>query len=152
MCHLLNLLIYLKETDWFHIFILHLVSEATVWRWLTWVADSCSSHKTSVGLGDCWPGNISWEIRRTVANTNRSTRYWFVVHTVNLEWWLSNQTLVDNRPYAPQVSLGVIVLGHDDFWGLRENRSRAKNHNTELYVTNQADRSFLKLTHRKYRE
>lgn len=41
---------------------------------------------------------------------------------MNLEGWLANQALVDDRPYAPQVGLGVIVLGHDDFWGLERSQ------------------------------
>lgn len=67
------------------------------------------------------------EIRCTVRNIYRAMCYWLIVQTINLEWWLSNQTLVDNRPYAPQVSLGIIVLGHDDFGGLRGKRSQTKS-------------------------
>lgn len=35
-----------------------------------------------------------------------------------LERWLPYETLVDNRPNAPHVCLGVIVLRHDHFRGL----------------------------------
>lgn len=51
---------------------------------------------------------------------------WFIVCSINLERWLADQTLVDDCPYAPQVGLGIIVLGHDDLWGLREERSQSK--------------------------
>lgn len=37
----------------------------------------------------------------------------------NLEGRLADQALVDDRPYAPQVGLGVVILRHDDLWGLR---------------------------------
>lgn len=36
----------------------------------------------------------------------------------HLEGWLAHQTLVDDGSYAPQISLGIVVLGHDDLWGL----------------------------------
>ena len=36
-----------------------------------------------------------------------------------LEGGLPYKTLVDDRPDAPQVCLGVVVLGHDDLWGLK---------------------------------
>lgn len=45
---------------------------------------------------------------------------------LNLEGWFSNQTLVDDCAYAPQVSLGIVILRHDDLWGLREQRSARK--------------------------
>lgn len=38
---------------------------------------------------------------------------------VNLEGRLADQALVDDRPDAPQVGLGVVILGHDDLRSLR---------------------------------
>lgn len=32
----------------------------------------------------------------------------------HMKWCLSGQTLVDDSAYAPQISLGIVVLGHDD--------------------------------------
>jgi hypothetical protein len=37
----------------------------------------------------------------------------------HLERGLPRQTLVNNGPDAPEISLPVIVLGHDDFRGLQ---------------------------------
>lgn len=36
----------------------------------------------------------------------------------HLKWSLSSQTLVHNGAYAPQISLGIIMLGHDDLRSL----------------------------------
>ena len=57
--------------------------------------------------------------------------YWFVVPSINLERWLADQTLVNDCPYAPQVGLGVVVLGHDDLWGLSEERAKSKDQDQE---------------------
>lgn len=38
--------------------------------------------------------------------------------TTHLEGRLADQALVDDRPDAPQVGLGVVILRHDDFRGL----------------------------------
>lgn len=53
-----------------------------------------------------------------------------VVRSINLERWFPNQTLVDDRAYAPQVSLGVVVLRHDDLWGLKEQSQTSKDPDT----------------------
>lgn len=61
--------------------------------------------------------------------------YQFVVHSINLERWFADETLVDDCPYAPEVCLGVVVLGHDDLWGLREDRTQVKIQSRESYAT-----------------
>lgn len=65
-------------------------------------------------------------IRRRVANIHRRVCKWFVAQSKNLERRLADQTLVDDRPDAPQVGFGIVVLGHNDLWRLRERRSRIK--------------------------
>lgn len=94
--------------------------------WLTWVGDSCSFHRTSSGLEGCWPENVNTDIRPRGTHFYKHIWEQFAVHINNLEWGLANQTLVDDCPYAPQVSLGVIILRHDDLWGLREQRLRVR--------------------------
>lgn len=94
--------------------------------WLTWVEDSCSFHRTSSSLEGCWPKNVNTDIRPRGTHFYKHIWEQFAVHINNLEWGLANQTLVDDCPYAPQVGLGVIILGHDDLWGLREQRLRVR--------------------------
>ena len=45
---------------------------------------------------------------------------------------LPGQTLVHNSTYAPQISLGIIVLGHDDLRSLRADKHR---HQLRVMVT-----------------
>lgn len=40
----------------------------------------------------------------------------------HLEGSLAAQTLENDGADAPQVSLGIVVLRHDDLWGLRRKR------------------------------
>lgn len=42
----------------------------------------------------------------------------FFSRATHVKWSLSSQTLVHHSAYAPQISLGIIVLGHDDLRGL----------------------------------
>lgn len=42
-----------------------------------------------------------------------------------MKWRLPSQTLVHNSADAPQVGLGVIVLGHDDLRSLRADKQLA---------------------------
>jgi len=60
--------------------------------------------------------------KRTGLHTHTHMHYLLVVHSINLEGWLADQTLVNDHPDAPQVSPGIVILGHDDLWGLREER------------------------------
>ncbi len=41
-----------------------------------------------------------------------------LLSATHVKWCLSSQTLVHNSTYAPQISLGIVVLGHDDLRGL----------------------------------
>lgn len=104
--------------------------------WLTEAVDSCSSRKTSSGLEDYWPENINREIRCVDTHTHLQTHVSGVLaNGINLERGLANQTLVDDCPNAPQVSLGVIVLGHDDLRGLMERRPKIKIQSRQTYTT-----------------
>lgn len=61
------------------------------------------------------------------------------MHSINLERWLADQTLVDDCPYAPQVGLGVVVLGHDDLWGLKEEKVELRSKAGDTYATTMLD-------------
>lgn len=63
--------------------------------------------------------NMSSDVGRHVWEGVRRQRDESVVRDTNLEGRLADQALVDYRPYAPQVGLGVVILRHDDLWGLR---------------------------------
>jgi hypothetical protein len=53
-----------------------------------------------------------------------------VLRAAGLERGLPRQTLVNNGPDAPEISLPVIVLGHDDFRGHVHRRAaeRGRHH------------------------
>lgn len=44
----------------------------------------------------------------------------------HMKWSLSSQTLVHNRAYTPQISLGIIMLGHDDLRSLYADKHSLK--------------------------
>lgn len=68
-------------------------------------------------------GAVSLKTDEEMTCTETNTHRAISERSTHLEWRLADQTLIDDGSYAPQVGLGIIVLGHDDLRSLTDGRN-----------------------------